>query len=288
MAEIFDIPRTSKNVQFNIDLLNKLGIDFIVQHGTYTTTIITEEGKTRYMMNTYNNRVFRCANMIKSDVLKSDNAKAIIESKYFKTNFGVSQNSQSYQSTKVLNIDITSAYATCLLNHGLITDKTYQVLKKLPKTERLPCVGMLATSHTKFHYKDGECVDIDVYRSPTAPVFFYLIDQINYVMQQIQFLLEKDFIFYWVDGIFFDYQTPAATIKLIEDYLIECGYDYKYEDVDDFKVVLDDKKILISMVKNGKPKQYMVGKDNVGDSVKQYLEDQIKQQENQPNINTIK
>jgi hypothetical protein len=104
-------------------------------------------------------------------------------------------------------------------------------------------------------------------------------------MQQIQFLLEKDFIFYWVDGVFFDYNTPPATIKLIEDYLIECGYDYKYEDVDDFNVVMDDKKIIINMVKNGKPKQYMVGKDTEGESVRNYLEEQIKEQKNQPNIN---
>ena len=216
-----DIPRTSDNVQFNIDILNKLGVDFEVQHGTYTTTIITEEGKSRYMMNTYNNRVFRCASMIKSDVLKSDNAKEIMASKYLKTNFGVSQNKNSFHAKQVLNIDISSAYATCLVRNGLISEKTYGIIKKLPKTERLPCVGMLATSHTKFYYSNGECYNVDVYRAPTASVFFYLIDEINYIMQEIQFLLGVDFIFYWVDGIFFNYNTAPEKIQMIENFLIE-------------------------------------------------------------------
>lgn len=286
--KILDIPRTTDNVQFNIDILNKLNVDFIVQHGTYTTTIITEEGKARYMMNQYNNRVFMCANLIKTDVLKSENAKQIIEAKYLKSNFGVSQNVNSFQAKQVLNIDISSAYATCLYTNGLITDKTYATIKSLPKTERLPCVGMLATSHTKFYYRDGECYNVDVFRAPTAPVFFYLIDEINYIMQQIQFLLGVDFIFYWVDGVFFNYDTPPEKIQMIEQFLSDSGYDYKYEDVQDFKIEVDPKKMMIKMVKNNIPKQYIVGKDDVGESVKNYLNDLLKKQTIQPNINTIK
>ena len=283
-----DIPRTSDNVQFNIDILNKLGVDFEVQHGTYTTTIITEEGKSRYMMNTYNNRVFRCASMIKSDVLKSDNEKEIMASKYLKNNFGVSQNKNSFHAKQVLNIDISSAYATCLVRNGLISEKTYGIIKKLPKTERLPCVGMLATSHTKFYYSNGECYNVDVYRAPTASVFFYLIDEINYIMQEIQFLLGVDFIFYWVDGIFFNYNTAPEKIQMIENFLIESGYTYKYEDVQDFKIDIDDKKMMLKMIKNNEPKQYIVGKDDVGESVKTYLNDMLKKQTIQPNINQIK
>lgn len=286
--ENFNIPRTSDNVQFNIDILNKLGVEFEVQHGTYTTTIVTEEGKARYMMNEYNNRVFRCASMIKSDVLKSENAQEIMASKYLKNNFALSDNKNSYKARQVLNIDISSAYATCLYRNELITDKTYKVLKSLPKTERLPCVGMLATSHTKFQYSNGECYNVDVFRSPTAPVFFYLIDEINYIMQQIQFLLGEDFIFYWVDGVFFNYNTPPEKVQAIEEFLTESGYDYKYENVQDFKIEVDDKKLMLKMVKNGDPKQYIVGKDNVGESVKTYLNDMLKKQTNQPNINTTK
>jgi hypothetical protein len=286
--ENINIPRTTESVQFNIDILNTLGVDFEVQHGTYTTTISTEEGKARYSMNQYSNRVFMCANLIKSDVLKSPNAKEIMESKYLKSNYGISQNVNSFKAKQVLNIDISSAYATCLVRNGLITEKTYAVLKTLPKTERLPCVGMLATSHTKFFYSNGECYNVDSYKAPTAPVFFFLIDEINYLMQNIQFLLGEDFIFYWVDGVFFNFDTAPEKIQKIENFLTQAGYDYKYENVQDFKIDIDDKKLMLKMVKNNIPKQYIVGKDDIGESVKTYLNEQLKKQTIQPNINQIK
>jgi hypothetical protein len=280
--------RTAANIQFNIDLLNKTNTSFVVQNGTYTTTIITPYKKVRYMLNEYSIRVFRVASMIKKDVLNSETGKAIMETKYFKTNFGFSENAKSYISKKVLNIDITSAYATCLLNNGLITEKTYKALKKLPKTERLPCVGMLATSHTAYKYANGECIEVNSFRSETAAIFFFLIDEINYLMQNIQFILGKNYIFHWVDGIFFDYKTDSATVQEIERYLNEKGYEYKYEDVQEFKVEVDEKKLIIKMIKNGIPKQYTIGKDNVAKDLNKQLSDLIKKQTLTPKTNTQK
>jgi len=282
------LKRTAKNIQFQIDLLNRLKMPFEVQNGTYTTTIITANGKTKYMMNTYPIRVFQVANMIKRDVLKSPNAQAIIESKYFKSNFGFSESPKAYKAKQVLNIDITAAYATCLIQCGLITEKTYEALKRLPKKDRLPCVGMLATSHTKYFYEDGVCVNVDSFRSNTAPVFFYIIDEINYVMQNIQFLLGDKYIFHWVDGIFFDFKTDPKIITMVEEYLTEKGYQYKYEDVQNFKVESDDKKMILKMIKNGSPKQYTIGKDNVGKELNRYLSSLIKQQETTPKTNIEK
>lgn len=273
------LKRTAENIQFQIDLLNQFGVPFEVQNGTYTTTIITPHKKTRYMMNNYSSRVFRVATMIKSEVQKTDLGQEIMQSKFFKTNFGFSNNPKSYFAKKVLNIDITSAYATCLLNQGLISERTYNALKKLPKTERLPCVGMLATSHTRYKYENGECVDVSAFRSPTANIFFHLIDEINYVMRNIEFLLGKSYIFHWVDGIFFDFDTDPKIINQIEQYLEEKGYDYKYEKVEDFKVEVDDKKIMIKMIKNGVAKQYTIGKDNVGKEVGIYLNKELKKQQ---------
>jgi hypothetical protein len=284
---MIEIPRNTGNVQFNIDMLNRLKIPFEVQHGTYTTTIITQFGKSQYFLNHYNHRVFRCANRIKQDVLNSPNTQAIIDSKFFKTNYGLSEIKKSYFAERVLNIDIKSAYATCLYNNGLITGETFNILKTLPKVERLPCVGMLATSHSKFHYKDGECVNVDMFRSPTANVFFYLIDEINYIMQNIKHMLGKKFIFYWVDGIFFDANTDPGIVKNIEDYLSSIGYSYKYENVEDFKMQVDERKLSLRMIKDGDIKVYTVGKDNVGESIKKYINDQIKEQKTTPTIKKI-
>jgi hypothetical protein len=284
---IIQIPRNPTNIQSNIDILNQLGVKFEVQHGTYTTTIITDKGKSRYMMNSYNVRVFKCASLIKKDVLNSALAQEIMQSQYVKQNFGFSNNPKSYKAKKVLNIDISSAYATCLLRNGLITESTYKILKSLPKAERLPCVGMLATSHTNFFYENGECVNVETFRSKTANVFFFLIDEINAIMQTIQYQLGSRFIFYWVDGIFFDYNTDKQTVKLVEEFLMYQGYDYKYENVNDFKIVQDDNNLVIQMLKNKEYKEYTIGKDNVGDAIKTYLNENIKKQKNKPTTNKI-
>lgn len=284
---IIQIPRSSENIQINIDILNQMGVCFEVQHGTYTTTIITKNGKQKYMMNTYNSRVFKCASLIKKDVLNSELAKEIMSSTYVKTNFGFSNNPKSYKAKKVLNIDISSAYATCLLRNNLITEKTYKILKSLPKTERLPCVGMLATSYTTFFYDKGECVNVEVYRSPTANVFFFLIDEINAIMQTIQLQLGSRFIFYWVDGIFFDYNTDKETVQKVEEFLEYLGYDYKYENVQDFRIVNTDENLVIQMNKNKEYKEYTIGKDNVGDAIKRYLNDEIKKQKTKPKAKQI-
>jgi hypothetical protein len=284
---VIQIPRDPQNIQANIDTLNNLKAKFVVQHGTYTTTIITDNKKVRYMMNSYHNRVFMCASLIKRDVLNSELAKQIMASEYVKMNFGFSKNPKSYNCKRVLNIDITSAYATCLLRNGLITEETYKILKSLPKTERLPCVGMLATSYTKFFYENGECVNVEMYRSPTANVFFFLIDEINAIMKSIEFYLGSKFIFYWVDGIFFDFNTDKNIIKEIEQFLTHHGYDYKYENVDDFNVTSDNENMVIQMIKNGESKEYTIGHDNVGESIKKYLNDKIKKQNNLPNTRKI-
>ena len=281
------IPRTTDNINFNIQVLNMLNVPFEVQHGTYTTTIVTEEKKVKYMMNKYNNRVFACAKIIKRDVLKSPKAQEIMADKFFKINYGFSNLVESYQAKRVLNIDISSAYASCLYNNKLITEATYQRISTLPKVERLPVVGMLATSYTKFVYDKGECIDVKVHRAETANVFFYLIDEINYIMQEIRHLLGNYFIFYWVDGVFFSEETPKEMIKEVEHFLLELGYRYKYEAVRDFSIDSTKKSLIIKMNKNNEFKQYSINHDNVGDSVKNYLLKGIKQQETAPNVTRI-
>jgi hypothetical protein len=281
------IPRTTDNINFNIEILNMLNVPFEVQHGTYTTTIVTEEKKVKYMMNKYNNRVFACAKVIKRDVLKSEKAKQIMEDKFFKTNYGFSNLVESYQAERVLNIDISSAYASCLINNKLITQETYERISKLPKVERLPVVGMLATSYTKFIYENGECIDVKVHRADTANVFYYLIDEINYIMQEIRHLLGKYFIFYWVDGVFFSEDTPKETIKEVEHFLLELNYRYKYEAVRDFRIDSNQKSLIIKMNKNNEFKQYSINHDNVGESVKNYLLKGIKKQTHTPNVTKI-
>ena len=154
------------------------------------------------------------------------------------------------------NIDLSSAYAYCLYNCELITKKTFNYLLKLPKMERLTAVGMLATSHVKYFYSGGKCVDFKPYREPTAQIFFFLIDEINYLMQDIKWILGNDFIFYWVDGVFIKPSVSKKKIQDVENLLISLKYPYKYEKVENFSVTRIQDKVIIDMIKNDETKRY--------------------------------
>jgi hypothetical protein len=179
-----------------------------------------------------------------------------------------------------LNIDISGAYASCLYVNGLITEKTFKYLKKLRKEERLPSVGMLAKSACLWKYKDGQCVDIVVERSKTAQVFFYLIEEINYVMRGIQWELGKHFYFYWVDGVFFSKDTPKHLITNVENLLISKNYQFKYEEVTNFKLSRNKKSVFtIDMIKNGEFKKYQFQDGNNGKEISTYLQELVNEKE---------
>jgi hypothetical protein len=245
---------------------------FVVRHGTYTTTVETQHGKNKYETHQFSDRVFIAAAMIRKDVVNSEMGQRIMELPHEKINFGHHQKLEPFKADEVLNIDISGAYATCLYVNGLITDKTFKYLKKLRKDERLPSVGMLAKSACLWKYDGGECVDIVVERSKTAQVFYYLIEEINYVMRSIQWELGKHFYFYWVDGVFFAKDTPKRLITNVENLLISKNYLYKYEEVKNFKLSKNKQGVYtIDMVKNGEIKKYQFQDTNNGKEVANYL-----------------
>jgi len=256
--------RQSKGIKNMIRFLSDNKKSFTVQHGTYTTKIINPDGKLKYQTTSFDQRVFIASQMIRRDVLASELGQKIIASSQPRTNFGYNESIVPFEADRVLNIDISSAYASALYNSGMITEKTHAYLRRMKKEERLPAMGMLARSSCSWVYKDGKCVEIVPKRADTAQIFFYLIAEINYVMQSVKWELGKYFYFYWVDGFFFDYNTPVPLITKVENILTDKGYHYKYELVEDFKLTLDKKKVYtIDMVKNGDRKRYQFSQNHL-------------------------
>ncbi len=233
-----------------------MGLKFQVQHGTYTTTIRGPYGDQKFLTHRFGTKVFAAANMIKKDVLESRKGKEIMQKVYKKDNYSNSGKFENFYSPIAKNIDINSAYASCLFYNDLISEKTYKYIRSLKKEERLPCVGMLARSHTLFKYQEGVCTEILHHREPTAQVFYYLISEINYLMTDIEFELGGDFIFYWVDGIFFKQFTPPKKIRTVEEMILEQGYGFKYEDVRDLRYYKRGEKYVVEMLKNKDRKVY--------------------------------
>lgn len=252
----FELRRTPQTIDWICDTLNQTKMSFTLKHGTYTTTIEHALGKTKLFTNNFKTKVFCAAQMIKKEAKESESGKEIMATVHQKKNFDSSQNLKNLYYPTCFNIDLKSAYANCLLNSGLISKKTYSYIMQLAKMDRLAAVGMLATSHIKYHFKDGKCVGFDPYREPTSEIFFYLIDEINYIMQDLKFILGNDFLFYWVDGVFFKPTTSVRKIESVENLLTTLNYPYRYEKVENFSVEVETDKVIIKMTKNDEQKRY--------------------------------
>jgi hypothetical protein len=264
--------RDSKALKGLTELLRDSDQKFTIKHGTYTTYVETDYGKRKFQTHNFHDRVFIASKMIRRDVISCENGKLIMSRQHGKTNFGHREKLSPFQASQVLNIDISSAYATCLYLSCLITEKTYEYLKSLRKEERLPAIGMLARASTIFQYEGGKCVSIDYDRADTSQVFFYLIEEINLIMQSIAWELGKYYYFHWVDGVFFSVDTPKQLISRVEEILIDRGYRFKYEKVTDFSLSKNKKDLFtINMKKNGEHKTYQFHKTNNGDEVKRFL-----------------
>lgn len=264
--------RESQAMKQLTTLLRDAGKKFTVRHGTYTTTLETDAGKRKFMTHNFAERVFIAAKMIRRDVLQSEVAAQIMNSQHSKMNFGHREEIKPFSEKEVLNIDISSAYATTLWLSGMITEPTFNYLQSLRKEERLPAIGMLAKSAVVFNYEDGKCKEINVSRQDTHQIFFYLIEEVNLVMQSIAWELGRHYYFHWVDGVFFSRQTPRNLVGRVEEILADRGYRFKYENVTDFQLKRNRHGLYtISMNKNGEHKVYQFHQTNNGNEIKKFL-----------------
>lgn len=251
------LQRTALAVRNEIAALRELGWPFVVQHGTYTTKIIKpDQTATNYITVQFRQKVFIAARMIKNDVENSPYAQSIMQQQHYTRNYGNSESITELKAQQLYNIDIKSAYPSCMFNNGLISEKTANYLRSLDKLEKLPAIGLLARSYTLFHYEFGQCYFVDKYQAPTAQIFFFLIQEIDRIMRDLKFILGRYFVYYWVDGIFFLRETPDKLIQEAEDYIAAEGYSYSFDIVKNFNYSNTEGDVRISMEKEGKVKEW--------------------------------
>ena len=270
------IERETDSFKAYVDFLKLNKFNYKIHHGTYTTKVETDMGVTKYPTTSFSNRVFIAANKIRKDVLQSEYAQDILTSTFERHNYDNDQTISDYWADSLFNIDISGAYASCLYLSGLITHETYAYLNRLAKDERLPACGMLAKSHTTWTYENGECTNVEVVRAATAPVFYYLIAEVNNAMQACKWELGKDFLFYWVDGIFFKPDTSKRKVKKVEQILSDRGYRYKYEKVEKFNLYKRNNVYVVDMVKNDIQKHYEFQDSQIGKDLAYIINEQTK------------
>ena len=215
-----------------IDYLKGENKTFELHSTGYTKTVITGNRKFTYLTTEGSKMVFPCYAKIKKDI----NATNIFVDEiprraiqyydcldYFKR-----PDSTDIIGCDVLNIDISSAYLTVLLNTGLITQETYDYVQAAPKLVRLKSVGMLATSKSIYRFENGTIINPDtpeiICNEEFRNIFFFCCYSIGEVMGKIAAAYGPDFLFFWVDGI---YIRASASADKAESIMTEHGFKFK-------------------------------------------------------------
>lgn len=221
--------------------MKKFNIPFRLQYTNYTTELISDkapEFNTYLISELRSEKTFFAYQKIKTDLLKWT-ANEIPEINRFNQIYFEGGTFEKEVYFNCINIDLTSAYLTILLNDGFISPETFRFVNSLPKTERLVSVGMLAGRKKVFHYFGNDIKEVSEIRSPFESVFFYCVERTSEILRNCRLIAGDLFIFSWVDGIYF-FDSPEIKREICE-YLDGINFKYKIKDV---------KKIAVESQKN--------------------------------------
>jgi len=235
------------------------GLPYKIIESNYTLSIESDFCNVTFMQNVMNKKAFIAGAMIKRDIKETGLEPPEFdagEMSYF--NFAPIPEIINCGKT-IYNIDIKSAYANVLNNHSLIQPKTFNYMKTLIKKDRLACVGMLASSKDIYECVGNEELSYINETKDTKNWFYFCVEMINKIMEEIRRKIGS-FLFYWVDGVFFENKKDADLIMNILDGL---GYNYSFEICTDFNYSDDGKQQKLTYYKaDGKLKVLTLPKKN--------------------------
>lgn len=217
------------NYKAALRLVRASGLPYKVVRTNYTLDIQSDILNVYFMTNMLSKHPFILYPMIKRDILASGIEKPVIlkkELKYFQ--FNELKILEKARGQEVFNIDIKSAYANALNNYGLLTEKTFRYLSNVDKSDRLAAMGMLASSYDTFEY-DGinpHPISDSNFTKDTEVWFLLAVYEIQKLMMDIMYMIGADFLFFWVDGVFF---TGRENREKIENYLREKNFRNSFE-----------------------------------------------------------
>lgn len=222
-----------KDKAFKISFENLVFLekDFVVKKSSSTNQIKYNGNTEIFSDSRFNFNVMHRYNELKSELESNINFfQNDKETGYF--NFGKITNNE-----KVFNIDLTSAYLTILYNTKKISKELFQKINGLKKSDRLKVLGMLAYQPFVFYYEKGKLISNEQIKNKFRHIFFYCVKQTFELIYKIKNKIGADFVFSWVDGIYF---TGEYNINIISDILKSKKLNFTVERLFNFTSVKAD------------------------------------------------
>jgi hypothetical protein len=223
-----------KNFNLYVDSLKDSFETFKLLLSKNSQTIIFNGQKLFFAQKKINPKIFHIVKKIKSETLDGFLSK----NKLFndrESRAGIRYyhyNNVPEKLDRFYYIDISSCYISILKNHGIISSKLFDEINQLEKSDRLISLGMCAYEPYEINFIEGvQGVPERVYNI-YSPIFYYACNETMKLMDKIIELLEGNFLFYWVDGIFF---KDIKYYYLISDFLKSNNYQFSFGACSNFK-----------------------------------------------------
>lgn len=269
---------TKTNSKVYINMLKKMQIPFTLTCSNYAAHVHSIGIDKKFVQSLQSKRCFAAFAKLKSNV-KEHEVPYIDKSQliYFQHNFRASAT-----HTEVINLDLKSAYATCLYNAGYITADTYSYLAKISKSDRLASVGMLASKKKIFDFgRDGKPFHYEEKTSELENFFYFAVKKTYDIMSDLKACCGPRYLFTWVDGIYFlpDEQVISDCLYVLEKHNFKWSCDL----LTSFEVKRLDTYTKVTFKKEGKSKRFAIPTHS--NQFKQLMADTILSFNNKKNKN---
>lgn len=130
----------------------------------------------------------------------------------------------------VCEVDIDQAYWETAYQLGVVSEEIYAKGSKgnISKKARLTALGSLARKAYNYKFIGDDLIETTVDKEPLLEnLWFTICKRVSDVMHKVIEELGDDFIFYWVDGIYFK-NKPENVAKAMQVF-IENGYNSKFK-----------------------------------------------------------
>ena len=256
----------------------------------YSTKIIVENSNIDYFLaETFSGeKFFYYVNKLKKEIKESGIFVDEIpqdEIKYFDIYQKINEIDFSMSEKSVYCIDINSAYLSVLFKEGFISQDLFIELSQVEKEIRLKIVGSLATQKTIIKYIEGKPVSIESKTDENMRnIFFYLCYEIGRTMNHIKQYCRQNYLFFWVDGIyFFSDEKYICEPKFINTLFSAYGFETKTEQLFNFSVSKNHENIYLNFFKDKeltKKKSFIIPLQN---TIKNINKNNIKKTEHELN-----
>lgn len=238
------ITRTRTEYDALIQFLKISKLSFSTKQGKHSMNIKADKFSINFISSMRSDKFFSATRKVESD-LTGIQIPDVDEEKleYFTHDIR-----EDKREKKVYTLDISSAYATALLNRGMLSKKTYNYILRLSKPERLACIGMLAKESVVTIYNKGVAVDTEIQKNEKRPFFFLAVDEISYIMRCIKMEAGSDYLMTWVDCV---YLTNNRKLKNITSMLDSWGYNSKAGIITNLSCDILYNKVSVTYEKNG-------------------------------------